>query len=138
MVVVPDDPPASDAAVKAMGIILGLIALFFFGFLSGFFIDKRMKRKELEQLSLEGIARAAQNGYPVQPGITGQPYTAYPETDAYGAAAEPGAEEGYGYDGEYPVVDSYAVSQFDEFGGLSALTNAAYPDSDDEEDYYDQ
>lgn len=43
-----------DNAVKIIGAVFGLVALFFFGFLSGFFIDKNIKRKrELERAMLD-------------------------------------------------------------------------------------
>lgn len=134
-VVVPDNPGASDAATKVMGIILGLIALFFFGFLSGFFIDKKLKRRDLEELPLDGLVRAVQGGYmmPGQPLPAPGPYMDDPNM-LYGPEAYPEDQ----YEEEYPVVDPYAVSHYDELGGLAALTNAAYPDSDDEEDYYGQ
>ena len=98
-----------------------------------------MKRKELEQLSLNGMARAAAQGsyqpMPAQPVLT-----AYMEepVPVYAEPAAPAEDPEYTYEEEYPVVDPY-VSRYDPYGGLSALTNEAYPDDGDEpEDYYDQ
>lgn len=149
LTVAPDDNTTNDAAMKVMGVLLGLVALFFFGFLSGFFIDKRMKRKELEQLSMNGLARTAQSSYPMPQMPVSQLVSQVPvgppmapmymeDSGVMYVAPEPVPEEaGYGYEAPYPVEEPYVAEQYDQFGGLSALTNAAYPDSEDE-DYYDQ
>ncbi len=40
-----DDRDAADDVLQIVGIVFGEIALFFFGFLSGFFVDKNLRRK---------------------------------------------------------------------------------------------
>lgn len=41
----PDEDAMTDDVLQIVGIVFGEIALFFFGFLSGFFVDKNLRRK---------------------------------------------------------------------------------------------
>ncbi|MBQ4313164.1 MAG: cadherin-like beta sandwich domain-containing protein [Clostridia bacterium] len=85
-------------ALKIVGIVFAEIALFFFGFLSGFFIDKNIKKKALIEQSLGELTR---------------------QFEQYGGQYD----EQYGDYGEYD--DSYDryndASDYDEYGGMNGL-----------------
>ena len=156
-IVIPDSVSEDNGIVKIFGIILGLTALFAFGFLSGYFIDKSMKKKELASLKLNDLMIGA-GAYPqpqpprqpIQPQppaeyvtyptqyettYTAAPYTAATYESSYGDSSDDDDyyESYEGYSSE-PLVSN----QYDGFGGLSGLTNAAYSEDDQSADYYNQ
>ncbi len=149
-------PPGSVSlggdTMKLIGIVAAIAALFFFGFMSGFFIDKSNKnkqalRQQLEELELRKLqynAMMQRTGY-------GQ---SQPNYNSGGYSAESAPDISSPYDTDYSgysdysdnadyssvteVYDDYDDSyeeDYDGYGGLKGLTNAAYPDYDETEDY---
>lgn len=106
----------SDAGmVKVMGIVFAEVALFMFGFLAGFFLDKNMKKKSMAEMNLGPVERP----YPRRPMPPQPPYPpAMPRQPEYQQEFAP-AEYQDNYSSDYnsfPQYDGYDEPQFDEYG----------------------
>lgn len=118
--VIEDSEPVSDAGmVKIMGIVFAEVALFMFGFLAGFFLDKNMKKKSLAEMP----AAAVERPYPRRPMPPQPPYPQpmprqpeyQPEYQQEYAPTE--YQENYSSDyNNFPQYDGYEEPQYDEYG----------------------
>lgn len=101
---------SDDSAIKIVGIVFGEIALFFFGFLSGFFIDKNIKRKREEDSAAASAAIYPQQMPPMQMPLPMQ-MPVMPDT--------PMRDDFAGYDPNYPGYDQgygvgYGYTDYEE------------------------
>lgn len=60
--VMQEESADGDSTFKIIGIFFAVLALFFFGFLSGYYIDKANKKREEENRIVRELAYGGQNG----------------------------------------------------------------------------
>lgn len=144
-----EDNNVTDGVLQIVGIVFGEIALFFFGFLSGFFVDKNLRRK--------GERRDDYDDYDDyddeddyedrRPNIFTPSGAVYPD----GAYIDPGYQPQYGdpqmmqpqpvdpsfipfaANGQIPVMDPQQFAQYTQ-GQYGDSTS--YPDSNYDQTYY--
>ena len=103
---------AESGALRVLGISLGVVALFLFGFLAGFFLDKNMKRRRLAEQQLSEIDRRIRRSRPET-----DYYDYDGEEDYDGDYVEDEDYEEYNGDGDYSDGDVAEDEEYDEYGG---------------------
>ena len=119
-----DEESRSDDILQVVGIVFGEIALFFFGFLSGFFVDKNLRRKgeRLEEDDYDDYDD--EDDYDRPENIIYAPSDAlYPD----GTYVDPGYQQAPQY-AEPPLVDPQLL-QYNQFmqQSMGAEQNMPYP-----------
>lgn len=132
--VIEDSGGMSDAGmVKVMGIVFAEVALFMFGFLAGFFLDKNMKKKSMAEMNVGPVERP----YPRRPMMPQPPYPpAMPRQPEYQQEFAPAEyQENYSSDyNSFPQYDGYDEPQYDEYG--NPVDSSEYDVYFDENDSY--
>ncbi len=105
--------------VKVIGIIFAEVALFMFGFLAGFFLDKNIKKKNLAEMAYGPLDQQPMPAPPMPPQQTYQQDYVYPEYQEY-------PQNGYGNeviypdasytDDGFPQYSTYDSPAYDEYG----------------------
>jgi len=132
------EAPSDTELIKIIGIIFAEVALFMFGFLAGFFLDKNMRKKTIAEIAYGSLDRPSKRREPPMPAQ--YPPQMMPEYPDYQPDYAPDYAPDYGtypeysepfqqdYDG-FPQYDGsgYSDQRFDEYGN-PVLDNAQYGD----------
>lgn len=121
--------PSDTELLKIIGIIFAEVALFMFGFLAGFFLDKNMKKKAAAERAYGSLERQQHSAAPYIP-----PQERQPDYDDYQPEYHPEYQEYNDFNDSYqqsfdtyPQYNGYDSQRFDEYGN-PILDNAPYDD----------